>query len=334
MEKYMLNLKKLLTLALVFAVLLAAASLTSQLIFAPSGNSIGVGIYASVGNYSDATADKAGSAKISYTVCAVLVDKEKRVLDIEIDALDATASFTNEGKVVAGSELKTKGEKGNAYGMSGIGKTEWYLQCDAFEEKVIGKSAAEIASLVTDSGKGTDEIISAGCTITVTDFVKAINEAFSNLKEANAHDGDELRLGIVAGQSASDSKDATAEAGGKVQVTLTATGATFSGDKITAAMIDAINTDVKFTLDGSPVQEAAAKSKRALGDDYNMKKYAGAKLEWYEQADVFATRLVGLRKDGIATLISNTGKGNDDIVSAGCTIYVSDFVKSANKLFK
>jgi len=334
MEKYMLNSKKLLTLALLFAVLLAAASLTSQLIFAPSGNSIGLGIYASVGSYADATADKAGSAKISYTVCALLVDKDNRVLDIEIDALDATASFTSEGKVVAGSELMTKGEKGNAYGMSNIGKTEWYLQCDAFEQKVIGKSAQEIAALVTDSGKGTDEIIEAGCTITVTDFVKAINEAFSNLKASDADGEDEVRLGIVAAQSAGDSKDASAEGDGNVQVALTATAATVSGDKITAAMLDAINTDVKFTLAGSPVKNEPSKSKRALGDDYNMKKYGNARLEWYEQADVFGRELVGLGKDGIPSLISNTGKGNDEIFSAGCTIYVSDFVKSANKLFK
>ena len=99
-------------------------------------------------------------------------------------------------------------------------------------------------------------------------------------------------------------------------------------------MLDAINTDVKFTLAGSPVKNEPSKSKRALGDDYNMKKYGNARLEWYEQADVFGRELVGLGKDGIPSLISNTGKGNDEIFSAGCTIYVSDFVKSANKLFK
>ena len=53
---------------------------------------------------------------------------------------------------------------------------EWYEQAAAFDSACVGKTAAEIASLVAEDGKGTEEVQSAGCTIYVTGFVKAASK--------------------------------------------------------------------------------------------------------------------------------------------------------------
>ena len=50
---------------------------------------------------------------------------------------------------------------------------EWFEQADAFDAACVGKTTAEIAGLAADDGKGNADLQAAGCTITVTGFVKA-----------------------------------------------------------------------------------------------------------------------------------------------------------------
>ncbi len=325
----MLNFKKLLSLALIGVILLTCASLTSQLVMDLSRNSIGIGVYEGVTG-TDAS-DKNGEFEINITACALLVDKEKRVLDCRIDTLQAEPAFTADGKYVTLGELKTKGELGFDYNMVNYGEAhEWFEHRDAFVSTLIGKNASEISALVTETGKGNDEVVNAGCTISISDFVKAVNLAFEALKAvSNATDDDTLRLGITASASGTD---ATADTNGSVTVDLTAVAASLGKDgKITAAMSDSISVGAEFTNVGKTLGAKDVVSKRTLREDYGMKAN-GSKLEWYEQADVFDEALVGVGKDGIASLIEN-GKGNSSITTAGCTIYISDFVKAANKLF-
>ena len=61
--------------------------------------------------------------------------------------------------------------------MSANGKAEWYVQADAFAKQLVGKTASEINGLQAADGHGNDAVISAGCTIYVTDFVKAAVKA-------------------------------------------------------------------------------------------------------------------------------------------------------------
>ena len=56
---------------------------------------------------------------------------------------------------------------------------EWYQQIAAFEAYVVGMTADEVAGIetvVNDSGHevGTDEALTAGCTMEITDFMAAI----------------------------------------------------------------------------------------------------------------------------------------------------------------
>ncbi len=329
MEIFMLNFKKLLSLALVAVILLTCASFSSYLIMDLSRNSIGVGLYESVTG-TDA-ADNNGSFEINITACALLVDKDKRILDAKIDTLQATPAFTADGKYVALGELKTKGELGFDYNMVNYGASyEWFEHRDAFVSVIIGKNAEEIAALVTETGKGNEEVATAGCTIYISDFIKAINAAFLALKPTDASATDTVKLGISATATGAD---ATAQADGSATVDLTAVAGAIGADgKITAAMTDAISVGTKFDTQGKALATDDASSKRELGENYGMKKFAGSALEWYEQADVFDEALVGVGKDGIPALMEN-GKGNSAITSAGCTIYITDFIKAALKLY-
>ena len=42
------------------------------------------------------------------------------------------------------------------------------------EKIAVGKTSSEISKLATDDGKGTDEVQNAGCTIAISDLVKAL----------------------------------------------------------------------------------------------------------------------------------------------------------------
>ena len=53
---------------------------------------------------------------------------------------------------------------------------EWNEQVAAFDALCIGKTAAEIATLVAEDGKGVEDVQTAGCTIYVTGLVKAASK--------------------------------------------------------------------------------------------------------------------------------------------------------------
>ena len=58
----------------------------------------------------------------------------------------------------------------------------------------------------------------------------------------------------------------------------------------------------------------------------------GAKKEWFEQAAAFDAACVGKTATEIKALMANDGKGVEDLQTAGCTIYVTGFVKAAEKI--
>ena len=63
-----------------------------------------------------------------------------------------------------------------------------------------------------------------------------------------------------------------------------------------------------------------------------MVAYGGAAKEWFEQADAFDAACVGKTAAEIAGLQAEDGKGVADLQAAGCTIYVTGFVKAATKI--
>jgi len=169
----------------VFAILLVALALLASCSREKSTTdtlavSVKNGTYIKTVSQSNA-GDTDGKSEFAITGAAVSFDKDGKVVSCELDAADIAVKYTAAGKAVPVSDFATKRELGDRYGMKAAGaKAEWYEQADAFEKVVEGKTVDEIKRLVAEGGRGVDEVITAGCTISVEDFVKAIEKAAKN----------------------------------------------------------------------------------------------------------------------------------------------------------
>ena len=293
----------------------------------------GMGVIASYGEVKDASDEGNGSAEAVVDIAAVLVDADGKIVKCVLDCADSKAAFTAEGVAEAAGEFKTKYELGDDYNMVTYGgaKAEWYAQADAFAKLAEGKTIDEVKALMAEDYKGTDAVVNAGCTIYVSGFVKAIEAAVANAADSNATADSTLKLGVVTSQS---NKDASEEADGEIELATTVVATALDAEgKVVVASTD--TAAVKFTFDSKGVSTtdttAEVKTKHQLGDGYNMVAYGGAKLEWYAQADAFSKLLEGKNAAEIGALVAEDGKGVADVQTAGCTIYVTDFVKAAVK---
>ena len=126
----------------------------------------------------EATADKDGKNSADVYGFAAAVDANGKVIKGFSDCVQLEFTFDTAGKSKfdATKEIKSKFEKGSDYGMTAIGKQEWYIQAAAFDAQCEGKTGAEIAGLVNADGKGVESVQTAGCTITVSGLVKAASK--------------------------------------------------------------------------------------------------------------------------------------------------------------
>ncbi|MBQ7088432.1 MAG: hypothetical protein IJN04_02195 [Clostridia bacterium] len=297
---------------------------------APATLKFGAGVYATL-NTKDATDDANGSGTLDAALAAVLVNADGKIAACELDAMKMETKFSTDGKVtaVADKDLKTKYEQGNDYGMSGIGKKEWFEQADALEKVVVGKTIDEVKALVVNNYAGNDEVIAAGCTIGINELILAVDKAVANAKTDVSKDA-KLRVTGAGQQTAADATE-DKDASNKLTANLFAAAVDASG-KVLAASSDCVETT--FTLKDGKVSKNNAdnRSKRQLGADYGMKSDYGSKREWFEHADAFDAACVGKTGAEIAGLMAADYKGVDSLQAAGCTIYVSGFVAAASKI--
>lgn len=140
-----------------------------------AGDELGLAVVTNMSKSKDATTDADGQCQAYSVYMAVTTDKDGRITGSILDSSQGTVKFNTSGVITSDLDgvVKTKRELGDAYGMknaSGIGK-EWYQQADAFEEYMVGKTAAEIGGIaVNESGKTTDTDLMASVTVAIGDF--------------------------------------------------------------------------------------------------------------------------------------------------------------------
>jgi len=292
----------------------------------------GAGVYTGTPSVTDANVDMDGSGKLDVTFAAVTVDAEGKIAACELDTASTTVKFTADGKAVANGEFKTKYELGNDYNMVAYGGSvkEWFEQADAFEALIVGKTLDEVKALVAEGNKGNDEVINAGCTIMIHEFVGAIEKAY-NAATVEVDATATLKLNVATEQSCTD---ATEEKDGnnKISIYVFAAAADEKG-KVLAASSDCVEVSFTFAANGMATLDIskAIVSKKEQGSAYGMVAYGGAAKEWFEQAAAFDAACVGKTAQEIAGLLGEDGKGVSDLQAAGCTIYVTGFVKAASK---
>ena len=332
--------KRMTCFALIFALCLTAFTLSGcgkkEAQMQTDGKArFGFGLSSHYGTPTDADGDVNGEGSASITVAAVFIGADGKIKKCVLDTAENILPYTSDGKYVKTEEFKTKREYGESYGMKAAGAAkEWYEQADVFESLVKGKSVAEVKRLLTSGGKGNDEVINAGCTIKVEDFVKAIENAVSSAFEVSSSEDDEIRLGVVTSQASS--RDASDEEDGAVGCESTFFAALVdSKGVVRACRCDCVHAEIPFDENGEEEleEQSKLKSKRELGKDYGMKA-AGAQKEWYEQADAFESVCIGKNADAVAKLTTESGEADAEVVKAGCTINVADLVRAALKALK
>ncbi len=299
----------------------------------------GLGVTASYGQIKDASNEADGEVEAIVNLAAVSVDIDGKIVSCVLDCADSKAQFGIDGKASQAGEFLTKRELGDNYGMVAYAgsKNEWYAQADAFAELCEGKTIDEIKALVAEGNKGTQEVINAGCTIMVADFVKSIEAAVANAVDSSAVADSELKLGVVTSQSA---KDATDDANGEIELATTVVAVSMDSEgKVLASSTDVASVKFFFDKSGKSVTDTSAqiKTKKEAGENYGMAMYGndlngdGVVKEWFEQGAVFDAALKGKNATEIASLAVETGYGADVLQTAGCTIHVGDMVKAAVK---
>jgi hypothetical protein len=104
--------------------------------------------------------------------------------------------------------------------------------------------------------------------------------------------------------------------------------------KIAKCLIDAVQTKVQFSDAGKILTplDTVVKSKQELGAEYGLGKASGIKKEWNEQADAFASYVVGKTADEVKGIAVNSeGKATDKELTASVTIHVGDFIAAVEK---
>ena len=325
--------KKIISLVLVMTMMLGALAFVGC--NSAKTLKLGLGVYTSV-SATDATEEKAGQGQATVTIAAVLVDDAGKIVKAVIDCADNKVGYTADGKATVVESFQTKYEAGAAYNMVAYGGAakEWFEQADAFCSVIVGKTAAEVKALVAEDNKGKQDVINAGCTIYVAEFVKAVENAMSNAVASEATANDALKLGVTTTQTPADAteeKDGTS----KVATTVFAAAVDANG-KIVAASSDCVEVTFSFDATGKSTFDTskAVQSKKEQGSNYGMVAYGGSAKEWFEQAAAFDAACIGKTAAEVSGLMGADYKGNADLQAAGCTIYVSDFVKAAAKVGK
>ena len=324
--------KKLLVLALCLLMIVPTFLVGCNKTEAVSTVKFGAGLYVSTPSVTDATEDKEGSGKLDVTFAAITVANDGKIVACELDTASNTVKFTSDGKSIANDEFKTKYEYGNDYNMVAYGGAvkEWFEQADTFETLVAGKTLDEVKTLVAEANKGTEEVINAGCTIMINEFVGAIEKAYNAATTEVSADA-KLKINVVTEQTCTDASE-DKDGSNKIAVNVFA-AAVDADSKVVACSSDCVELAFTFNTQGASTLDTSKEvvSKKEQGSSYGMVAYGGAVKEWFEQAEAFDAACVGKTADEIAGLVAEDGYGVSELQAAGCTVNVSGFVKAASK---
>ena len=252
--------------------------------------------------------------KATAIALALVYDAEGKIVAARFESIEpGLALNADKTDLLTVSRVETKVEKGDAY--TGMSAGSWEKQAKAFENFLIGKTAAEVAALDT-TNVNSDNPIVAGCTMSSSTpvFQKLVAEAFAYTRNVTFKTAStDIKLGLAVDTKVSGS----VEKGATIAADF-ATVAIVDG-KVVAAMLD--SAEAKYTLAIAEEKLTATLkeykgTKNEQGDAYDSySPMAGGR--WYAQAQAFANATVGKTAAQLSDIA-------DDSV-AGCTIYAGGY---------
>ena len=336
--------KKIIALILALCLTLALVACGEKQPAAPqeAEYKLGMGVVLSMDS------SKTELAQVDATVAAVVMDAEGKIVSCRIDVAQNKMKVVG-GAVDTAATFKTKMELGSAYGMAGKVDNngdgvmlEWDAQAKAFEEYVVGKTAAEVNSIETQEAGGhliaVDEaLLKAGCSMQITDFMAAVVKACNDDQAQTFKTAATFTLGVAAATVADESTAATSDKDGVVKMYTDFAAAVVADGKILAAITDAVQPQIAINTLGEILDKSFKATKRELKEGYNMATYGasmdnngdGKVLEWYVQADAFVKHVVGMSGAEVAAMATKTLdngyviSADDALLTAGCTIQIT-----------
>ncbi|WP_369298372.1 hypothetical protein [uncultured Neglectibacter sp.] len=294
------------------------------------------------------------NAQVDATVAAVVTDKDGKIVSCRIDVAQSKMDVTG-GAVDTAATFETKMELGSRYGMEGKVDNngdgvmlEWDAQAKAFEEYVVGKTADEVKAFETQEVNGeqiavAEDLLKAGCSMQITDFMKAVAAA-CNDEQGMSFKAGEFTLGVAANTSAADSTAATADEDGLVAMYTDFSAAVVSDGKIVAALNDAVQPKITIDANGAIVSTEYKDTKRNLKSEYGMEGKVdndgdGVMKEWFEQSEAFSKFIVGKTADEVSALETQDANGHQiaadkDLLSAGCSMQITSMKDTSAKAAK
>ena len=247
----------------------------------------------------DATAEKAGKVQMNTTMCVATFDADGKVVSVSFDVAQQSLAVNADGTTgdAAAADTRTKIEKEGDYGMAGassIGK-ELYEQVNALEDWMVGKTIDEIVGMelgensAAHANTPADADLAAVCTITVTDYLAAVQEAWDTAVEVTGVAKTGIGQNITVKGTA-----ATAEKNGSVQVDTNMVGVALDAEgKIVWAKIDVAQNKAAFDATGVMQGEVDTRTKVEKGADYGMVGNSEIGKEYYEQVAALGEWMVG-----------------------------------------
>jgi len=296
---------------------------------------------------------KENNAQVDATVAAVVLDANGKIVMCRIDVAQNKMDVTG-GAVDTAKTFETKMELGSRYGMEGKVDNngdgvmlEWDAQAKAFEEYVVGKTAADVKAIKTQAAGGhliaVDEaLLKAGCSMQITDFISAVAKACEDKAAVAFKAGEGFKLGVAAKSTAAESKAASAEGNGSVNMYSDFGAAVVGADgKILAALNDAVQPKIAIDTAGAIVEASYKDTKRMLGSEYGMEGKVdndgnGVMKEWDAQSAAFSAFCAGKTAAEVAGLKTQEAGGHliavdTALLEAGCSMQITGMMAAISQ---
>ena len=253
--------------------------------------------------------------KVTNIALALVTDADGKIVAARFDSVEASLKVTD-GEIATADRLTTKVEKGADY--TGMAAGSWADQAKAFEQFLIGKTAAEVAALDTsaESVKGETPLV-AGCTMTSSTpvFQALVAKAFAYERKVTFTTSEDITLGLAIDAKLTGS----VENGAKVAADYAAVA--IAGGKVVASMIDSAEATYAFAYNAETeaygVTATYKGTKNEQGDAYD--SYSPmASGRWYAQAQAFANTSVGKATAELENL-------STDKIEGSCSIYTGGY---------
>ncbi len=273
--------------------------------------------------------EQEGKVAADANVAAVILDKDGKIVDCTFDVVSMSVAV-EDGYLADGAAEATftsKHDQGDAYGMVAYGNAiaEWYAQANAFADFCVGKTVDEVKAIaLNDNGAPSD--LTTSCTMGVKDYIAAIAKACEDPAAKTFKAEGDVKIGLTASGKVESAKDSEAD-DGEVNYLVTVAASVVDKDgKLAAAIVDGAQPKFAYDDTGAVTEAKYGGSKRELKENYGMVAYAGAKAEWYKQAEALENAAAGKTADEVKAMAGADGKAADADLAANCTISIAEDV--------